>query len=88
MCHNVRTIVNYKIIWLICLAHEHTPISIYTIQIVLVLGRFDLQPNIRERNPFVKRDPTVCVCVCVCVCIYIYQKEKLIVRIFWRSINI
>jgi len=55
------------------LAHEH--ISIYTIQIVLVLGRFDLQPNIRERNPFVKRDPTVCVCVCVCVvcvCVYMY----------------
>jgi len=31
----------------------------------LVLRRFDLQPNIRERNPVVKRDPTVCVCVCV-----------------------
>ena len=26
---------------------------------VLVLRRFDLQPNIRERNPVVKRDPTV-----------------------------
>jgi len=25
-----------------------------------------VQPNIRERNPVVKRDPTVCVCVCVC----------------------
>jgi len=28
---------------------------------VLVLRRFDLQPNIRERNPVVKRDPTVLV---------------------------
>jgi hypothetical protein len=45
------------IIWLIFLAHE--PISIWTIEIVLVLRRFDLQPNIRERNPVVKRDPTV-----------------------------
>ena len=26
---------------------------------VLVLRRFDLQPNIRERNSVVKRDPTV-----------------------------
>ena len=25
--------------------------------------QFDLQPNIRERNPVVKRDPTVLVCV-------------------------
>jgi len=39
------------------LANELT--SIYTIEIVLVLRRFDLQPNIRERNPVVKRDPTV-----------------------------
>jgi len=28
-------------------------------QILLVLRRFDLQPNIPERNPVVKRDPTV-----------------------------
>jgi hypothetical protein len=27
--------------------------------VVLVLWRFDLQPNIQERNPVVKRDPTV-----------------------------
>jgi len=26
-----------------------------------VLRRFDLQPNIRERNPVVKRGPTVIV---------------------------
>jgi hypothetical protein len=26
VCHNVKNIVNYKIIWLICLAHEHTSI--------------------------------------------------------------
>jgi len=26
---------------------------------VLVLRPFDLQPNIPERNPIVKRDPTV-----------------------------
>ena len=26
---------------------------------VFVLQRFDLQPNIRERNPVVKQDPTV-----------------------------
>ena len=26
---------------------------------VFVLRRFDLQPNIRERNPVEKRDPTV-----------------------------
>jgi len=37
----------------------HEPISIETIQIVLVLRRFDLRPNIRERNSVVKRDPTV-----------------------------
>ena len=30
-------------------------------KIVLVSRRFDLQPNIRERNPVVKRDPTVFV---------------------------
>jgi hypothetical protein len=38
---------------------SHEPISIYTIQIVLVLLRFDLQPNIGECNPVVKRDPVV-----------------------------
>jgi len=37
------------------LAHE--PISNHLI--LLVLRRFDLQPHIRERNPVVKRDPTV-----------------------------
>ena len=26
---------------------------------MFILQRFDLQPNIRERNPLVKRDPTV-----------------------------
>jgi len=26
---------------------------------MLILGQFDLQPNIRERNPVIKRDPTV-----------------------------
>jgi hypothetical protein len=36
-------------------------------KIVLVLRRFDLRPNIRERNPVVKRDPTLCVCVRACV---------------------
>ena len=28
---------------------------------ILVLRRFDLQPNIRERNPVVKRDPNLVV---------------------------
>ena len=31
------------------------------LKIVLVLRRFNLQPNIRERNPVVKRDPTVII---------------------------
>jgi len=32
-------------------------------KLVLVLRRFDLMPNIRERNPGVKRDPTLLICV-------------------------
>jgi uncharacterized integral membrane protein len=46
-----------------------------------------LQPNIRERNPVVERNPTVlllshastcvcmCICVGVCVCVHVHVQD-------------